>query len=64
MVEIARIVTFGISNRRDIVRRLMDRCESFKGLNFSDALAQYRYYEKAGLVSFGDGYLAIYHNCE
>ena len=63
MVEIARIFTFGTSNRRDIVRRLMACCESFKGLTFADAIAQYRYYEKSGLVSFGEGYLAIYHDC-
>lgn len=63
MIEIARIHTFAIRNRRDIVRRLMGTCESFKNLIFADALAQYRYYEQAGLVKIGDGYLAIYHDC-
>lgn len=63
MVEIARIMTFATRNRRDIVRRLMGTCESFKNLTFADALAQYRYYEKEGLVRFGDGYLVIYHDC-
>ena len=37
MVEIARIMTSGTANRRDIVRRLMGCCKSFKGLTFSDA---------------------------
>lgn len=64
MVEIARIFTFGTANRRDIVRRLMGMCDSFKRLTFADALAQYRFYEKSGLVKFGDGYLVIYHDCE
>lgn len=64
MIEIARITTFGTTNRRDIVRRLMGCCKSFKGLLFADALAQFRYYERAGLVKYGDGYLVIYHDCE
>lgn len=62
LVEIARIFTFATSNRRDIVRRLMGSCESFKRLAFPDALAQFCYYERAGLVEVGDGWLAIYHN--
>lgn len=64
MIEIARIMTFGTTNRRDIVRRLMAMCDSFKNLIFADAMAQYRYYENAGLVKVGDGWLAIYHDCE
>ena len=64
MIEIARITTFATTNRRDIVRRLMGTCKSFKGLTFADALAQFRYYERAGLVQYGDGFLAIYHDCE
>lgn len=64
MIEIARITTFATTNRRDIVRRLMGCCKSFQGLIFADALAQFRYYERAGLVVYGDGYLAIYHDCE
>lgn len=63
MVEIARIFTFGTTNRRDIVRRLMGTCESFKRLTFADAFAQYRFYEKSGLVKFGEDYLVIYHDC-
>lgn len=63
MIEIARIPTFATSNRRDIVRRLMDRCESFKRLTFADALAQFLYFERAGLVEIADGYIAIYHDC-
>lgn len=64
MIEIARITTFATTNRRDIVRRLMVCCKSFKGLIFADALAQFRYYERAGLVKYGDDYLVIYHDCE
>lgn len=63
MIEIARIMTFGTANRRDIVRRLMACCKSFKQLTFADALAQYRYYEQAGLVTTGNGYLVIHHDC-
>ena len=63
MIEIARITTFATANRRDIVRRLMGCCDSFKRLTFADAMAQYRYYEGAGLVVTGDGYLVIYHDC-
>lgn len=62
LVEIARIFTFAASNRRDIVRRLMGSCDSFKRLTFADALAQFRYAEKNGLVKYGDGYLVIYHD--
>ena len=64
MIEIARIMTFGTTNRKDIVRRLMAMCDSFKSLIFADAMAQYRYYENKGLVRFGDGWLSIYHDCE
>ena len=64
MIEIARITTFATANRRDIVRRLMVACKSFKNLTFADAIAQYRYYERCGLVVHGDGYLVIYHNYE
>ena len=64
MIEIARIFTFATANNRDIVRRLMGCCESFKRLTFADAVAQYRYYERQGLVVKRDGYLVIYHDCE
>lgn len=64
MIEIARITTFATSNRRDIVRRLMGSCKSFKGLIFADALAQFRYYEQAGLVKCYDDQLVIYHDCD
>lgn len=64
MTEIARIFTFATANRRDIIRRLMGCCESFQRLTFADAVAQYRYYESAGLVVKGDGYLVIYHDCD
>ena len=63
MIEIARIMTFGTANRRDIIRRLMACCESFKFLTFPDAVAQYRYYETAGLIKKANGYIVIYHDC-
>lgn len=63
MIEIARIFTLGTTNRRDIVRRLMACCRSFKQLTFADAMDQFRSYEKSGLVVVGDGFLAIYHDC-
>lgn len=63
MVEIARIFTFATSNRRDIVRRLMGCCDSFKRLSFYEAMKQYRYFESNGLVKSQDGYLVIYHDC-
>ena len=64
MVEIARIMTFGTNNRRDIVMRLMGCCKAFKNMLFCDAIKQYRYYERNGLIVHGDGYLVIYHDCE
>ena len=38
MIEIARIMTFGTINRRDIVRRLMAMCDSFKNLIFKPCI--------------------------
>lgn len=64
MIEIARTTTFATANRRDIVRRLMCTCESFKRLAFADALAQFRYYEREGLVQYGDGFVVIHHACD
>lgn len=63
MIEIARIFTFGTRNNQDIVRRLMGTCESFKNLTFADAVSQYRFYERSGLVKKCDTYLVIYHDC-
>ena len=64
MIEIARISTFATRNNRDIVTRLMGSCDSFKNLTFADAVAQYRYYERSGLVKRGNGYLVVYHDCD
>lgn len=61
MIEIARIMTFGIATRRDLIRRLMGCCEAFKHMTFATAAEQYRYYEREGLVKVADGYLVIYH---
>ena len=64
MLEIARITTFATANRRDIIRRLMGSCDSFKRLAFADAAAQFRFYERSGLVHYGDGFLVVYHDCD
>lgn len=63
IIEIARVSTVGTENRRDIVRRLMEECDSFKLLFFPDALAQYRSYERLGLVVKQDDHIVIYHDC-
>lgn len=64
MIEIARITTFATANRRDIVRRLMGTCKYYKNLTFADALAAFRYSERAGLVEYSEGFVVIYHDCE
>lgn len=64
MIEIARVMTFGTLNRRDIIRRLMNTCEAFKNMTFATAVEQYRSYERNGLIKRGDGYLVIYHDCK
>ena len=64
MIEIARIFTFGTHNRRDIVRRLMDCSDFFKGLPFGIVMQQFRYAEVNGLVHYGDGFLVVYHDCD
>lgn len=64
MIEIARIFTFGTSNRRDIIRRLMATSGFFKGLTFADACEAYRYAERNNLVKHGDGWIAVYHDCD
>ena len=64
MIEIARIMTFGTSNNRDIIRRLMGCCDAFKMMPFATAAEQYRYYERNGLVKRGTGYIVIYHDCD
>lgn len=63
MIEIARIMTIATANNRDIIRRLMGVCDSFKGMTFATAAETYRYYERNGLVKKCDGYLVIYHDC-
>lgn len=64
MIEIARISTFATENRRDIICHLMGCSEAFTNMTFATAAAQYRYYERNGLVKHGNGFLAIYHDCE
>lgn len=64
MIEITRVMTFGTSNRRDIIRRLMRWCKAFENMTFATAAETYRYYERNGLVKHGNGYLVIYHDCE
>jgi hypothetical protein len=62
MTEIARIFTLGISNRRELIYRLIECCESFKNMDFATAAQQYRYCEDNGLVRNSNGYLVIYHD--
>ncbi len=61
-VQVARIVTFGAQNNREIVRRLQAQSDFFKGLTTADALSQFRYAEQNGLVERGDDWLAVYHD--
>ena len=63
MIEIARIMTFGCANNRDIIKRLMGCCDSFKHMTFATAAETFRFYERSGLVKRSDGYLVIYHYC-
>jgi hypothetical protein len=63
MIEIARIMTFAIANRRDLIRRLMGCCKAFENMTFATASETYRSYERAVLVKVADGYLVIYHDC-
>lgn len=63
-IEIARIFTFGTVNNKDIVRRLMACCESFKHLTFPDAIKQYRFFERSGLIDKYDDHLVIYFEVE
>lgn len=62
LVEIGRIFTFGCSNNKDIIRRLMETSKFFKGLSFNDAAQQFRYAERNGLVYRFDGFLVVYHD--
>lgn len=64
MVEIGRIFTFGISNNRDIVRRLMGTSDFFKGISFGEAVNAYRYAERNGLVKKTAEYIVVYHDCD
>lgn len=61
MIEIGRIFTFGTTNRRDIVRRLMGTSEFFKGISFADAIAAYRFAELNGMVRKTAEYIVVYH---
>ena len=64
MIEIARLTTFATANRRDVIRRLMGCSEAFRNMTFATAAETFRYYERNGLVKWGDGYLVIYHDCD
>lgn len=64
MIEIARMMTFGIASRKELIGRLMVSCDAFKNLSFADAAQQYRYYERNGLVKNNGGYIVIYHDCD
>lgn len=62
MIEIGRIFTFGITNNRDIVRRLMGTSEFFKGMSFANALAAYRYAERNGFIRKTSEYIVVLHD--
>ena len=64
MVEVARIMTFCTRNKRDIVKRLMATSKFYKNISFYEAMQQFRYSERKGLVVYGDGWLAVYHDCD
>lgn len=60
-MEIARMMTFGTANNRDIVRRLMATQDSFKNMSFADAMKTFKSYEKDGLVRRTAQYIVIEH---
>ena len=64
MTAIAIINIAGATNRRDIIRRLMDASEAFANMTFATAAETFRSYERSGLVKWGDGYLVIFHDCD
>ena len=64
MVEIARIMTFGTANRRDIVRRLMGCSRFFMVWTLGDAFASSLYAEYTGVVVGGEVWVALYHDCD
>ena len=64
MVEIARVITIGAKNRRDIVRRLMATSKAFCNMDFSTAIAHFRYFENNGLIENRNGHIVIYYNFE
>lgn len=64
MVEVARVMTLGIADRKELIQRLIDCSDFFKNLSFWDAAEQYRYAERNGLVRVCNGYLVVYHDCE
>ncbi len=61
LTEIARVSTFGATNRRDIIRRVMNS-GAFGAVSFAQAVEAFRSYERAGLVASGEGFVVIYHD--
>lgn len=57
-------MTIGAKNRRDIVRRLMETSKAFSNMDFSTAIAHFRYFEDNGLIEKRNGYIVIYYDCE
>lgn len=64
MTVIAIINIAGATNRRDIIRRLMDASEAFANMTFATAAETFRSYERSGLVQSAGDTLVIYHNCD
>lgn len=62
MTAIAIINIACATNRRDIIRRLMDASEAFANMTFATAAETFRYYERNGLVSMENGILTVFHD--
>lgn len=52
--------TFATTNRRDIVKRLMATCKSFKGYTFANALDLFRTCERRGWVEYSNGFCKVF----
>ena len=62
MIVIAKINIAGATNRRDIIRNLMNASEAFANMTFATAAETFRYYERNGLVKVENGILAVFHD--
>lgn len=51
---------FATTNKRDIVKRLIGTCKSFKQYRFSEALALFRACERNGFVEYDNGFVKVF----